>query len=187
MPLKEAFPVLYDIACDKDAHVADHLVVVSGSYQWDASFFRAAHDWEVDVLASFFSLLYSSRVDRDGVDQLWWSPSHKGTFDVRSFYKVLACKEAVHFPWKSIWWTKVPLKVAFFAWTVALGKILTLDNLIKKQVIVIDRCCMCKINGESVDHLLLHCEVARALWNAIISRFSLSWVMPLRVVDLFAC
>jgi len=44
VPLKEAFPVLYDIACDKDAHVADHLVVVSGSYQWDISFFRAAHD-----------------------------------------------------------------------------------------------------------------------------------------------
>jgi hypothetical protein len=70
--------------------------------------------------------------------------------------------------------------VAFFAWTAAHGKILTLDNLRKKRVIVIDRCCMCKMNGESVDHLLLHCEVARALWNAIFSRFSLSWVMPLR-------
>jgi hypothetical protein len=77
--------------------------------------------------------------------------------------------------------------VAFFAWTAAQWKILTLDNLRKKRVIVIDRCCMCKMNGESVDHLLLHCEVARALWNAIFSRFSLSWVMPLRMVDLFTC
>jgi len=77
--------------------------------------------------------------------------------------------------------------VAFFAWTAAQGKILTLDNLRKKGVVVIDRCCMCKLNGESVDHLLLHCEVACALWNAIFSRFSLSWVMSLRVVDLFAC
>jgi len=187
VPLKEAFPVLYDIARDKDALVEDHLVVVSGSYQWDVSFFRAAHDWEVDVLASFFSLLYSSRANYDGEDKLWWSPSHKGKFDVRSFYKALACKEAIHFPWKSIWRTKVPLKVGFFAWTAAHGKILTLDNLRKKRVIVIDRCCMCKMNGESVDHLLLHCEVARALWIAIFSRFSLSWVMPLRVVDLFAC
>jgi hypothetical protein len=51
---------------------------------------------------------------------------------------------------------------------------------------VIDRCCMCKTNGESVDHFLLHCELARALWDAIFSRFSLSWVMPLRVVDLFS-
>jgi hypothetical protein len=52
---------------------------------------------------------------------------------------------------------------------------------------VIDRCCMCKMNGESVDHLVLHCEVSCVLWNAIFSRFSLSWVMPLWVVDLFAC
>jgi hypothetical protein len=74
-----------------------------------------------------------------------------------------------------------------FSWTAALGKILTLDNLRKKRVIVIDRCCMCKMNGETVDHLLLHCEVAHALWYAILSRFSLSWVMPLRVIDLFAC
>jgi hypothetical protein len=51
---------------------------------------------------------------------------------------------------------------------------------------VIDRCCMCKKNGESVDHLL-HCEVACVFWNAIFSRLSLAWVMPRRVVDLFAC
>jgi len=39
VPLKEVFSVLYDITCDKDEHFADHLVVVSGSYQWDVSFF----------------------------------------------------------------------------------------------------------------------------------------------------
>jgi hypothetical protein len=37
-----------------------------------------------------------------------------------------------------------------------------------------------------VDHHLLHCDAACALWNAIFSRFSLSWVMPRRVVDFFA-
>jgi hypothetical protein len=61
-----------------------------------------------------------------------------------------------------------------------------LDNLRKRHVIVIDRCCMCNMNGEIVDHLL-HCEVARVLWNAIFSRFSLFWAMPLWLVDLFAC
>jgi hypothetical protein len=77
--------------------------------------------------------------------------------------------------------------VAFFASLAALGKILTLNNLRKRHVIVIDRCCMFKMNRESVDHLLLYCEVARALWNAIFSRFNLSLVIPLRVVDLFTC
>jgi hypothetical protein len=42
-------------------------------------------------------------------------------------------------------------------------------------------------DGKMVDHLLLHCEVACVLWNAIFSHFSLSWAMPLQVVDLFTC
>jgi hypothetical protein len=111
----------------------------------------------------------------------------KGNLMLDLSIRFLFAKRLFIFPGKVFWRTKVLLKVAFFAWTAAQGKILTLDNLRKKRVIVIDRCCMCKLNGESVDHLLLHCEVACALWNAIFSRFSLSWVMPLRVVDLFAC
>jgi hypothetical protein len=44
MPLKEAFPGLYDIACDKNSFVAAHLILKSGSFQWDVRFIRAAHD-----------------------------------------------------------------------------------------------------------------------------------------------
>jgi hypothetical protein len=44
---------------------------------------------------------------------------------------------------------------------------------------------MCKKNGESVDHLLLHCKVAIALCHSIFSRFGLHWVMPGRVKDLY--
>jgi hypothetical protein len=46
---------------------------------------------------------------------------------------------------------------------------------------------MCKKNEESAGHLFLHCEVACAMWNVFFKRFGLSWVMPRRVVDLFAC
>ena len=46
------------------------------------------------------------------------------------------------------------------------------------------RCCLCKLDGESIDHLLLHSKMAHALWNTILSRFGLSWVMPNNVVGL---
>ena len=39
--------------------------------------------------------------------------------------------DGLRFPWKSVWQTKVPLRAAFFAWSVALEKILTMDNLWK--------------------------------------------------------
>ena len=109
-------------------------------------------------------------------------PSRKGIFDVRSFYKTIAFKDDPSFPWKSIWRTKAPSKVVFFVWSASLGKILTLDNLRRRQVIVVNQCCLFKLDGESVDHLLIHCEVARALWNSILCRFGLSWVMPNKVV-----
>jgi hypothetical protein len=51
--LKEAFPVLFEIARVKDASVVDNLELLGGSNQWSVSFSREAHDWEVDVFASF--------------------------------------------------------------------------------------------------------------------------------------
>jgi hypothetical protein len=46
---------------------------------------------------------------------------------------------------------------------------------------------MCKKSRELVDYLLLHCEMASALWNIVFSFVGLAWVMPNQVVDLFAC
>lgn len=36
--LKEAFPVLFGIAWEKDASVADNMEILGGSIQWDVSF-----------------------------------------------------------------------------------------------------------------------------------------------------
>jgi hypothetical protein len=109
------------------------------------------------------------------------------SFEVKTFYKVLLPNGVSPFPWKSIWRTKAPLKLAFFTWTASLGKILTLDNLRKCHIIVIDWCCMCKKSGKLLDHLFLHCDVARELWIMVFQMFGIEWVMPKRVVDLLAC
>jgi hypothetical protein len=52
---------------------------------------------------------------------------------------------------------------------------------------MVHRCCMCKRSGESMDHLLLHCNMASALWSALFIHFGLSWVILSSVIDLFAC
>jgi hypothetical protein len=36
---------------------------------------------------------------------------------------------------------------------------------------VVDWCCICKKSRETIDHLLLHCEVARDLWVSIFPSF----------------
>ncbi len=73
----------------------------------------------------------------------------------------------------------MPPRVAFFSWTDVLGKILTIDALRKCGLIIVDWCCMCKHNGESVDHVLLDCRLAREMWSLEFTLFGVQWVMPL--------
>ena len=55
---------------------------------------------------------------------------------------------------------KVPKRVSFFLWSAAWGKILTIDDLIKRGLLRVNWCCMCHCCGEKVDYLLIHCEIA---------------------------
>jgi hypothetical protein len=68
----------------------------------------------VDVVASFFKLLYSVIERWEGEDKLWRAPSKKWLVAVKSFYSVLVCKDDGLFPWRSIWRTKVPFAGGFF-------------------------------------------------------------------------
>jgi hypothetical protein len=135
-------------------------------------------------LASFYRCLYSCKLREDGEDKLWWVPSRKGGFEVKSFYRALSAHELISFSWKSIWRSKAHPRVTFFAWTATRSKILTLDNLRRRGIVVVNRCWLCESDGESVDHLLLHCGATRALWNAFFTRFDLCWVMPSIVKEL---
>ena len=116
-----------------------------------------------------------------------WKPAQSKGFQVKSFYTHLSSLGLGLFPWKGIWKAKVSPRVAFFAWTAALGKILTADNLRRRGIPVVSWCCMCKADGESVDHLLFHCPYAKELWDMVLGLFGLHWVMPKTVTELLHC
>ena len=106
-------------------------------------------------------------------------------FDVCSFYKLLVSPTTDAFPWEGIWRTKVPKRVSFFLWTTANDGILTIDNLIKKGQFLVNRCCLCCCDRESVDHLLLHCKFSHALWCEVFVVFGIQWVIPRSVKYFF--
>ena len=43
---------------------------------------------------------------------------------------------------------------------------------------------MCRVNGESVNHLLIHCRLASDLWYIVLRSFGVIWVFPDNVADL---
>ena len=67
------------------------------------------------------------------------------------------------FPTKFVWNSQVPFKVKAFAWLVAYKKVNTNDLLQLRRphkALSPDICKLCMKQGESVDHLFLHCSVA---------------------------
>ena len=113
------------------------------------------------------------------MDKICWIPSKRMIFGVKSYYKLKVNSESMDGRWKS----KAPPRVAFFVWTAVLEKILTMDNLRKKNIIVTEWCCKCKKSGESIDHLLFHCEIASEVWNMVCQLFGVTWVMLGRLKD----
>ena len=107
-----------------------------------------------------------------------------GVFDVRSLYNSLSAPPTIPFPWKCIRSVKIPRRVSFFLWTATRDIILTIDNLVKMNLPWVNWCCLCCCDGETVDHLLLHCKFTHALWSEVFLMFSIQWVMPRTVVSL---
>ena len=153
---------------------------------WDLRFYREPQDWETEQFDIFWNLIHSMTFIGEGQEKLCWKSTKNKGFKVSEFYLSLFSTSDNLFLWKSMWCSNIPLRVAFFSWTAALGKILTLDRLWNKGVPVMDWCYMCKRSGELVNHLLLHCPIAFELWSMVWSLFGGIWVMPQSVANLFA-
>jgi hypothetical protein len=82
---------------------------------------------------------------------------------------------------------KAPPRIAFFTWTVALGKILTIDNLMRRGLTLVNWCCLCKKSEETVNYFLIHCEFTSEIWHLVLTFFGVLWVMSSNVVELLQC
>ena len=146
LPLKILFPNLFNIACAEEAWVEENMDIAHGVIHWNVMFIRPVHDWEIEAVLQFFELLYSQQIKHRGVNKICWIPLKRKNFEVKSYYQVMVNSAPIVGPWKSIWKSKAPLRVTFFVWTTVLEKILTLDNLHKKNIVT-GWCCMCKHSG----------------------------------------
>jgi hypothetical protein len=136
--LKDLFPAIYNIAQDKQAKVSDYLTLHNEDMVWLVILLRSLQDWEVEDFTSFIDLLYNEKVKREEGDNMKWNHTKSGMFEVRSYYQLLSASGTTEFPWKNIWRVKVPHKVAFFTSLAAHGKNLTIDNLRRWQINVVD-------------------------------------------------
>lgn len=58
-------------------------------------------------------------------------------------------------------------KVAFFIKDSSLGKYRYYGESLDRTISIFDWCCMCKLSGETTDHLLLHCDRVWLMVNGV--------------------
>ncbi|CAN4126288.1 unnamed protein product [Withania somnifera] len=95
-------------------------------------------------------------------DCLKWHGSSKGVYSVKAGYNRLNMPRALtdHWPWKLVWKTKLPQRSG------------------KKGLQIANRCFMCHLKEEIVNHLFLHCPVAASIWSMYLAVFGISWSTP---------
>ncbi|RVW19587.1 hypothetical protein CK203_115953 [Vitis vinifera] len=117
----------------------------------------------LDLVGDFLHILRGHKPSLEE-DSVLWRQGRSGQFRVKEAYSLLTKSDDTGFPSRSIWVARVPTKVAFFAWEATWGKVFTLDRLQRRGLQLPNRCFLCRCEEESVNHILIHCTVVRALW-----------------------
>ena len=179
-PLQLTFLSVYGIASNKEASVASSLewLGIEEWRSWDVHFIRRPNDWEMGGVDEFLWTLDSNLPPSVNGDRMRWKLTKNEDFDIRSFYNKLRSPLPIIFPWKGVWKVKVPRRVSFFVWIAVWDRILRGNNLRIRRMDFVDWCIMCPCNGETVDHLLLHCGKANRFWSLVFRSFRISWVLP---------
>lgn len=83
-----------------------------------------------------------------------------------------------NWPWKMIWKSKAPIKVACFGWVAIREACVTQDNLQRRGFMLSNTCYLCEEDLESVNNLFIHCKVVKQCWELFLNLCGVVWVMP---------
>ena len=131
-------------------------------------FRRNLDEGEIQDFAALLTVLSSVFIADGQKDKRVWTVTIDGSFSVASFFLPLrggVASDLSEFLLEEVWKSKAPPRLRVFAWLVISNAVLTMDNLCRRNIIILNCCSMCLRDAESVDHLFLHCHMASFLWS----------------------
>ncbi|CAN1344297.1 Putative ribonuclease H protein At1g65750 [Linum perenne] len=187
--LCEVFPRIVACALSPDALVFDYCSDVDRS-QWRIPLRRRLRGGAERERVALMEMLNNLPpiLLTTGPPCVVWPLDKSGVFSVRSLARVLIHRKFPGmdlFPSHFIWARLVPTKVAGFIWQVAHERVSTIDNLIRRGMMIPNRCAMCGKDAESITHLFRECSFASQVWFRFSSRLSVFGPFPLSTQDWF--
>lgn len=111
---------------------------------------------------------------RDNEDMVYWGAEVTGQYTVRSAYRILHAHKFLwrqnhqQCIWRKTWRLKAPPKVLNFMWRSLSNCLPTLCALSQKNVQVDPICQVCRMELETVDHILYSCDIAYQCWLRVL-------------------
>lgn len=126
---------------------------------------------QFNLLHFFQNLPIQPQVREDPI----WKWSQNGEFSVKTAYFALKNIPGIRTRINRIWALRVPPRFRVFGWLATLNRILTLDNLMKRGICIVNRCIMCKQDVESVTHLFVTCTLVQTLHDRVAIQLQTAW------------
>lgn len=145
--------------------------------------------WKVDLVNVVFSkeeaeVVRSIPISQGGLtDKLVWGQTKDGKYSVRSAYHMVqqrmvqtggesSSQKNKDEVWTRIWELNVPTATKLFIWRAVSDLLPTRKNLWKKKIVEDPLCPICKLNEETVTHVMWSCSAAIDVWGDILSPIS---------------
>lgn len=100
-------------------------------------------------------------------DDISWKWKESGPYKVREGYKAMKDAPIILNRAQRIWKLQAPPRMKVFGWLALNNKLLTIDNLNKRGWPLVNRCVLCKIQGESIRHMLDECTFSKSVYAAL--------------------
>ncbi|KAJ1690962.1 hypothetical protein LUZ63_015117 [Rhynchospora breviuscula] len=101
-------------------------------------------------------------------DTLLWNWTTHGYYTASSTYKWLISAGKVRFPLTCFWKLKIPPSIRLFLILLAHGRILTQDQLLKRNIHIVQGCVLCSQPVlETATHLFFNCPFTLQLWQQL--------------------
>ncbi|RVX05015.1 putative mitochondrial protein [Vitis vinifera] len=185
-PLKSQYPRLFRVVTDKNSPIFS-ILGSARPFSWNFNFRHNLSDSEIEDLECLMQSLDCMHLSTSASNARSWSLSSPGLFTVKSFFIALSqvLDLSPCFPTKFVCNSQVPFKVKSFVWLVAHKKVNTNDLIQLRRpykAFSPDICKLCMKQGESADHLFLHCSLSMGLWHRLFQLAKMDWV-PLRSIS----
>jgi hypothetical protein len=132
---------LYIIANEHNVSIAD----VWDGVQLNISFRRTVDQVMLNRWYELVGIVESLHLN-DEEDAIIWKFEAKGTYSVSSLYAIINFRGVVPVHILAVWKLHVPPRLHVFIWLLANNKLLTRDNLVKRQNVPDLTCVFCSEN-----------------------------------------